>query len=242
MWNPLKGLRKDKRQLAQEMIDDLRRKGARIGQDVFIYSPNTTLIDNTNAFLLTIGDHVRITNGVRILTHDYAWSVAKAYGSETVMPGAILGAQSPVKIGSHVFIGMDAIITRGVTIGDHVIIGAGSVVTKDCKANSVYAGNPAKRICSLEEFWHKRKAMQFEEARTVALHYRERFGVNPPREIFSEYFQLFCTREQAEKVDAFRRQMARMDTLAETQTYMEANPPIFDGYEAFLNACYTDDK
>lgn len=242
MWNPLKGWRKDKCRIAQDMIDDLRSKGARIGEDVFIYSPNTTMIDSTSAYLLTIGDHVRITNGVRILTHDYAWSAAKGYSSEAVMAGAILGAQSPVKIGSHVFIGMDAIITRGVTIGDHVIIGAGSVVTKDCEANSVYAGNPAKRICSMEAFWHKRKAMQFQEARTLALHYRERFGKNPPKEIFNEYFQLFCTREEAEKVDAFRKQMARMDTMAETQAYMEANPPRFDGYEAFLKACYADDE
>ncbi len=240
MLKLLKRLRGDKRQAAQEMLDELRRRGARIGKDVYIYSPNTTMIDNTCAYLLTIGDHVRITNGVRILTHDYAWSAAKGYSSDTVMAGAILGALSPVEIGSHVFIGMDAIITRGVKIGDHVIIGAGSVVTKDCEANSVYAGNPARRICSMEAFWHKRKAMQFQEAKTVALHYRERFGVNPPMEVFNEYFQLFCTRSEAEKVDAFRQQMARMDTLTETQAYMDANPPMFDSYEAFLKACYDE--
>lgn len=27
--------------------------------------------------MITIGDHVRITEGVKILTHDYSWSVLK---------------------------------------------------------------------------------------------------------------------------------------------------------------------
>lgn len=45
--------------------------------------------------------HVRITEGVKILTHDYAWAVLK---TET---GAILGASGTVKIGDNVFIGMN---------------------------------------------------------------------------------------------------------------------------------------
>ena len=40
-------------------------------------------------------------------------------------------------------------------IGDNVIIGAGSVVTKDVPSNSVYAGNPAKYICSFEEYQNR---------------------------------------------------------------------------------------
>ena len=62
-----------------------------------------------------------------------------------------------MEIGNNVFIGVNAVITRGVTIGNNVIIGAGSVVVKDCQANSVYAGNPAKRIMSLDAFYEKRK-------------------------------------------------------------------------------------
>lgn len=42
-------------------------------------------------------------------------------------------------------------------IGNNCIIGAGSVVTGKLDDNSVYAGNPAKRICSLEEFYLKFK-------------------------------------------------------------------------------------
>lgn len=234
--------RKGRQYDAQRMLDDLRAGGAHIGEDVYVYSPETTTIDPTAPFLLSIGDHVRITAGVRILTHDYAWSVLKGYGSDAVPAGAVLGAQGPVEIGSHVFIGMNAVITRGVKIGDHVIIGAGSIVTGDCEANAVYVGNPARKLCTLDEFWRKRHARQFAEAREVALCYRERMGCTPPMEVFNEYFQLFATRAQAEENPAFRRQMERMDTFAETQAYMDAHPPMFDGYEAFLAACFKEDE
>ena len=154
MIKALKRLLKGERLTSEAMLENLRKRGALIGDDVLVYSPSTTVLDGANAFLLTIGDHVRITAGVKVLTHDYSWSAMKTYASDTVTPGAILGSQATVNIGSYVFIGMNAVITPGVTIGDHVIIGAGSVVTKDCVSGGVYAGNPAKKIATLEDFYH----------------------------------------------------------------------------------------
>ncbi|MBE5802802.1 MAG: acyltransferase [Clostridiales bacterium] len=226
------------RYTSESLLAELRAKGAKIGEDVIVYAPNHGCIDKTSAYLLTIGDHVFITQGTVILTHDYSWSALKTYETQAIQPGAILGAQGPVTIGSNVFIGMNAIITRGVTIGDHVIIGAGSVVTKDCPSGGVYAGNPARRICSIEEYYQKRKALQFAEAKTLAIRYKERFGVEPPMEIFREYFMLFATREEAQKVEAFRSQMALLMSYGQTAAYMDANPPMFAGYRAFLDACY----
>ena len=52
----------------------------------------------------------------------------------------------PIVIGNHVWIGMRAMILKGVTIGDGAIIAAGSVVTKDVPANSLVGGVPAKII------------------------------------------------------------------------------------------------
>ncbi len=49
----------------------------------------------------------------------------------------------PVKIGNNVWIGMNAVVLKGVTIGDNSIVAAGSVVTKDVPANVIVAGNPA---------------------------------------------------------------------------------------------------
>ena len=216
----------------------LRKKGVQIGDDVVIYAPMKTQIDTTCPWLLTIGDHVRITQGVTILTHDYSWSVLKCLPE---CKGVILGAQSPVVIGSNVFIGMNATITRGVSIGDNVIIGTGSVVTKDCESDSVYAGNPARKIMTVSEYREKREALQFEEAKIMAINYRKIFGRNPPKEVFSEYFMMFCSSEEAACIPAFKKQMALCHGYDDTLAYMRNQKPLFDSYEEFLSACYADD-
>ena len=49
----------------------------------------------------------------------------------------------PVKIADNVWIGMNAVILKGVTIGENSVVAAGAVVTKSVEANVVVAGNPA---------------------------------------------------------------------------------------------------
>lgn len=44
---------------------------------------------------------------------------------------------------------------QGVTIGPNSVVGACSLVNKDVEPNSVYAGIPAKRVCSIEEYAEK---------------------------------------------------------------------------------------
>lgn len=50
------------------------------------------------------------------------------------------------------FIGTDSIILPGIEIGSNVVIGAGSVVTKDVPPDTVFAGNPARFIRTLDEY------------------------------------------------------------------------------------------
>ena len=223
---------------SERYVNYLRNKGAAIGDHVRFYDPGNTFVDDSAPWLLTIGDHVSITRGVTILTHDYGWSVVRRYpGSD----GQLLGAQSPVTIGSNVFIGMQAVITRGVTIGDHVIIGAGSVVTRDCESGFVYAGNPAKKICSLEQFREKRERAQFSEAKGMARAYACRFGRKPEPEVFREYFHLFCTAEEAQRNPVFRRQMATGGNEAQCRAFLQNHPPRFSGFDAFLEACFSEE-
>lgn len=61
-----------------------------------------------------------------------------------IAPGAVLAGN--VFIGTGCLIGANAVIKQGVKIGDNVIIGAGSVVLKDINSNTVFVGNPAKKI------------------------------------------------------------------------------------------------
>ena len=53
---------------------------------------------------------------------------------------------APVKIGDNVWIGMNAVILKGVTIGDNSVVAAGAVVTKSVPANVIVAGNPAEVV------------------------------------------------------------------------------------------------
>src|SRR6476620_10212698 len=51
-----------------------------------------------------------------------------------------------VKICDNVWIGMNAVILKGVTIGENSVVAAGSVVTKSVEPNTIVAGNPAQVV------------------------------------------------------------------------------------------------
>ena len=214
----------------------LRNKGIEIGEDVEIFNPRNTLIDVQYPWMIKIGNHVRITDGVIILTHDFSWSVIKNYPGS--LGGEILGASGKVWIGNNVFIGMNSIITRGVEIGDNVIIGVGSVVTSDCESGYVYAGVPAKKIMSLEEYIAKRKKLQLEEAKELAIAYKKVYNSIPPIEVFFEYFMLFMTIDEAKCNVIFEKQLNVGQSYEETKLFYKDNPPLFSSYEDFLKWCY----
>lgn len=86
---------------------------------------------------------------------------------------------------------MNSIILMGANIGDNVIIGAAAVVFGKVEANNVYAGNPAKRICSLDEFYQKRKG-RFESSAVMHVkRIKEVTGRNTTIEEMEYYAQLF---------------------------------------------------
>lgn len=209
-------------------IDHLRKIGSEIGQDVYIYNPDITHIDETDPHLLTIGDHVRITGPVTILTHDYSWSVIKhKYGE-------ICGKQRPVTIGDGVFMGWGATILCGTTIGNNVIVGAQAVVSGKVDSDSVYAGNPAKKIMSLNEFYAKRKEKQLAEAVAYANAYHDRYGKEVPAGKLDEYFFLFST---STSCDLYRRKVELMGNETKTLEKLDAAKPPFSSYESFMAYC-----
>ena len=59
------------------------------------------------------------------------------------------GHHEPVRIGDDVFIGMGALVLKGVTLGDGCVVGAGAVVSGDVAPGAVVAGNPAQFVRSL---------------------------------------------------------------------------------------------
>src|SRR5262245_65485275 len=85
---------------------------------------------------LSIGDHVDISAGVQIYSHDTMRRV-KSGGLDPI-------DYAPTRIGSRVYIGPQTVIQKGVVIGDDVVIGALSFVNSDIAAGTKVWGTPAK--------------------------------------------------------------------------------------------------
>ena len=126
----------------------LRNKGMKIGKRVNL--PMSTWIDTSHCFLISIGDNCGFGEECLILAHD-------------AMPDEFIDSTriGLVTIHESCHFGARAVILPGVEIGPRSIVGSNAVVTKDIPPDSVAVGNPAKVICTLEEFLTKqRKAME----------------------------------------------------------------------------------
>ena len=90
-----------------------------------------------------IGDNTMIGPNTIIIDHDghQAWPPEARWTKK--------GLSKEIIIENNVWIGMNCTILKGVRIGSGSIIAAGSIVTHNVEANSLYAGNPAKKIKSL---------------------------------------------------------------------------------------------
>lgn len=224
---------------SESYIKYLRKLGVDIGEDCTFYAPSQSPVDIQYPWMISIGNHVRITAGVKILTHDYSWSVLKLMQEHE---GEILGASGHVIIGNNVFVGRGAIITRNVKIGDNVIIGAGSVVTRDCDPNSIYAGNPAHKISDLEHFYEKRKAAQLLEAKELVCAYVKRYHKKPEPEVLHEYFMLFCNDQAIMENSVFKKKIELCNNADQSLNYMKSNKPLFDNYKDFLDYCLNEEQ
>ena len=202
----------------------LRKKGIKIGKNCWWGPMNTIAFDFSRPSLVEIGDNVRINLGFTLMTHDGAHMVLRRVYKDFV------SSSGHVKIGNNVYFGRWCTVLKGVTIGDNCIIGYGSVVTRDIPSNSVAIGRPAKVICTLEEYYQKRKRIHVEEALEYAHSIKERFNRRPVIADFFEEFPLFLkgTEEVAEL--PIREQLREAYPF-----YRENNNPVFSSFEDFLD-------
>lgn len=214
------------------LIKHLRDKGIQIGKNVNFFSPEEAKVDTQYPFLITIGDNVGIAAGIRILTHDYSWSVIKReYGD-------ILGSSGKVEVGNNVFIGSDCTLLKGCKIGDNVVIGAGSLVTGEIPSNSVAVGRPAKVVMSLEEFYKKRKENQVVEAEELFNSYYQRYKKIPELKVFREYIFLFKNEYENlsdDLKDVFKR--GGIDFMEKSISSYKNYSFKFESFDQFINHC-----
>lgn len=126
----------------------LIEQGAEIGEGTRFWC--TTDAFGSEPYLISIGKDCLIAGGTKFLTHDGSVAILSDLG---YFDGERRDIVAPIRVGDHVFIGMDAYVMPGVTIGNNVIIGVKAVVTKDVPDNSVVAGMPAKVIKTLDEYY-----------------------------------------------------------------------------------------
>lgn len=102
--------------------------------------------------LISIGNNVWIASQVSFVPHDVIHMMLNNK-FETNEFQENIGC---IDIKDNVFIGTNSTILPNVTIGPDAIIAAGTLVNKSVHGG-VYAGVPAKYICSIDEFLEKRK-------------------------------------------------------------------------------------
>jgi len=124
--------------------DRLQSMGMRIGHNVWL--PGSTWIDTSYCFLISIGDDCGFGEECVILAHDAQM--------DEFIDAARIGR---VVIHNSSHIGTRCVILPGVEIGPRTIVGAGSMVTKSLPPNTVCAGNPARVICSLDDYLAKHR-------------------------------------------------------------------------------------
>ncbi len=127
-------------------IEFAKSLGVVVGKNCRFFSTSFS----TEPFLIEIGDHVTITDGVQFITHDGGVWVFREQYPDIELFGRI-------KIGNNVFIGLNSIILPNTEIADNCIIAAGSVVKGKFEPNSIIAGVPAKRISGTDDYFERNK-------------------------------------------------------------------------------------
>lgn len=131
-----------------------KKIGVKVGDNVHFYGMKPFMF-GSEPWLITIGNNVYITSGCQFVTHDGGTLILRQRDPK-------LEITSPITIGNNVYVGINSTILPGVVIGDNVIVGAGSIVTKSLESNYVYAGIPAKKIKTIDEYYNKLKENSLE--------------------------------------------------------------------------------
>lgn len=207
----------------------LRKGGAQIGDDTRFIAPKECRVDGTRLNYISIGNNCCLVYA-SILAHDYSWYILKDAYNEILPDSGKL-----VSIGNNVFIGYKSVILPGTTIGDNVIIGAHAVVKGIIPANTVWAGNPAKQICTLQEYFEKRKRKQIEDAKFRRDFVKSKKGTVSISDM--EFFSLLFLERTNENYELYLKnlQFNGIKNNKKIKDYFFNSKPIYQNFQEFLN-------
>lgn len=117
-----------------------RHLGVNIGENCLIDTRRWP----SEPYLITIGNNVQITDRVAFHTHGGCNCIRKLCPDFDVFGKRI--------VNDWVYIGAGAQIMPGVTIGEGALVAAGAIVTKSVPPHTVVGGNPARVICSTDDY------------------------------------------------------------------------------------------
>ncbi len=124
---------------------EARHLGVNIGEHCLI----STRYWSSEPYLITIGNNVQVTDNVSFHTHGGGHCVRREHPD--------FDAFGKILIEDWAYIGSWSHIMPGVTIGEGALVAAGSVVTKSVPPKTVVGGNPARIICTTEEYYERNK-------------------------------------------------------------------------------------
>jgi acetyltransferase-like isoleucine patch superfamily enzyme len=100
--------------------------------------------------LVEIGEHCMLGNGA------FVGDAAHRFDDpDRPVPWQGFTTKGPTRIGDNCWLGVNVVVTSGVTIGRRCVIGANSVVTRDIPPFSVAAGAPARVLRSTDRGLHE---------------------------------------------------------------------------------------
>lgn len=212
-------------------LNFLRQKGVKIGENCILRSPGSTRIDTQRPELITIGNDVDMNKNFQILTHDWGSRVFRGKYHD------FLNSTGQVVIGDNIYFGTDVIVLGGVRIGNNCIIGAGSLVTKDIPDNSVATGVPCRVVCSLDEYYAKRKKKALSEAVERVNCFVERFHRDPLPKELREEFIYYVNKENVAKYEAFGVPVRNQLREAYDDWMISHEKSLFPDFESFIRYC-----
>ena len=215
---------------SEAYVSFLKSNGVVIGSNTRFINPDACRVDFHRGDYITIGDNCCFSEAT-ILAHDYSWyTLLESCNDVLPDPGG------KVIIGNNCFVGFHAIILKDTNIGDNCIIAAGAVVKGNVPANTVWGGCPAKQICTIDDFYKKKKENKIKDAIIRRDHIKKTKHRNPYIEEMGLFSLLFIERTK-DNYDSYikNQEFNGVKDSPILRNYYFSSTPEFPSFEEFLS-------